>query len=228
MVPPARSANSKQGSKMAQSPARKSGHASPTRLRILRIAAQLFAERGFSGIGVNEIGEAAALGRGALYYHISSKEDLLYDIMTEYMGSLLLDGRAIAAAEPDPVLRVTKLSRALMGTIGEHLSELTVCFRELHALTAERRTAVARLHADYQALWADVIADGVKAGTFRNTSIIVQKGLLGMFFYSFLWIDPNGRQSPEDIGATFADIVLRALRPDEGLTAPRQPESFQP
>src|SRR5689334_19079676 len=80
--------------------------ASPTRQKVLQVAAGLFAERGFSGVGVNEIGEATGLGRGALYYHISSKEDLLYDITTAYMSELITDGAAIAAREPDPIERI--------------------------------------------------------------------------------------------------------------------------
>ena len=61
---------------------------SPTRLKVLQVAASLFADAATSGVGVNEIGIAAGLGRGALYYHISSKEDLLYDITTAHIPTL--------------------------------------------------------------------------------------------------------------------------------------------
>lgn len=183
-----------------------------TRTRVLQIAAGLFADRGYAAVGVNEIGEATGLGRGALYYHISSKEDLLYDITTAYMGDLITDGAAIAEAETDPVERIRALSRALMMTISEHLSEMTVCFRELHALTIERRRAVTGLHADYQKIWAVALADGVVKGTFRPVSSVMLKGLLGMYFYSFLWLDPRGPQNAAEIGDQFADVVLRAAR----------------
>ena len=196
---------------MAPQAQRRLGEASPTRNRVLQIAASLFAERGFSAVGVNEIGEATGLGRGALYYHISSKEDLLYDITTAYMTDLVKDARAILERESDPVARIRALSRALMGAIAQHLSEMTVCFREVHALTAERRLAVMGLHSDYQAVWATTIADGVKRGVFRKVSVVVLKGLLGMYFYSFLWLDPNGPSSAAQIGDAFADVVLRAI-----------------
>jgi AcrR family transcriptional regulator len=186
--------------------------ASPTRLKVLQVAASLFADRGYSGVGVNEIGAATGLGRGALYYHISSKEDLLYDITTAYMSNLIADGRAIAETETDPVERVKALSRALMMTIAEHLSEMTVCFRELHALTAERRRAVTGLHSDYQTLWAVALADGVTKGVFKPTPSVVLKGLLGMYFYSFLWLDPRGPQNAADIGNAFAEVVLNTVR----------------
>jgi AcrR family transcriptional regulator len=185
--------------------------ASPTRLKVLQVAASLFADRGYSGVGVNEIGEATGLGRGALYYHISSKEDLLYDITTAYMSDLIADGRTIAARESDPVARVRALSKALMVAISDHLSEMTVCFRELHALTAERRRAVTGLHSDYQAIWTTALADGVASGVFRPTPSVVLKGMLGMYFYSFLWLDPRGPQNAADIGAAFADVVLNTV-----------------
>jgi AcrR family transcriptional regulator len=185
---------------------------SPTRLKVLQVAANLFADRGFSGVGVSEIGEATGLGRGALYYHISSKEDLLYDITTSYMSDLIQDGRAIAEAETDPVERISALSRALMMTISEHLSEMTVCFRELHALTTERRRAVTGLHSDYQAIWSAALSDGVTKGVFKPTSSVVLKGLLGMYFYSFLWLTPRGPQNGADIGNAFADVVLNTVR----------------
>jgi AcrR family transcriptional regulator len=168
------------GQDMATQTQRKTGDASPTRNRVLQVAASLFADRGYSAVGVNEIGEATGLGRGALYYHISSKEDLLYDITSAYMTDLVTDARAILDGEPDAGACVRRLSRALMSAIANHLSEMTVCFRELHALTAERRLAVMGLHSDYQAIWAQCIARGIKSGQFRKVPVVVLKGLLGM------------------------------------------------
>jgi AcrR family transcriptional regulator len=117
---------------------RKSNEGSPTRNRVLQIAATLFADRGYSAVGVNEIGEATGLGRGALYYHISSKEDLLYDITTAYMTDLVDGAKQIVADESEGIPRIKKLSRALMGAIAAHLPEMTVCFREVHALSCGR------------------------------------------------------------------------------------------
>jgi len=196
---------------MAPQAQRKSNDASPTRNRVLQVAANLFADRGYSAVGVNEIGEATGLGRGALYYHITSKEDLLYDITTAYMTDLVAEANAILGRESGGVARVKALSRALMGAIAQHLSEMTVCFRELHALTSERRLAVMGLHSDYQAVWARCISDGIAEGVFRKIPVVVLKGLLGMYFYSFLWLDPAGPSSAEQIGDAFAEVVLRSV-----------------
>lgn len=186
----------------------------PQKERIRRITAKLFAEKGYQAVGVAEIGQAVGLGRGALYYHIGSKEDLLYDIVIRYITALVTAGNTILYEYSDPHERITQLSRYLMRTIAEHLSELTVCFREAEALTGERHDEVSRLHADYQEIWARAIKEGAEQGTFRELPPVALKGILGMYFYSFLWLNPNGRQSSDEIADVFADIVFRAADKD--------------
>ena len=88
---------------------------------------------------------------------------------------------------------------------------MTVCFRELHSLTTERRRAVTGLHTEYHAIWSTALSEGVATGVFVPTAKVVLKGLLGMYFHSFLWLDPRGVQNAADIGNTFADIVLNTV-----------------
>lgn len=187
--------------------------------RIRHIAAELFAAKGYNGVGVAEIGDATGLGRGALYHHIGSKEDLLYDIASRYIADLVESGRQIAAKYPDPIARIRQLSSHLMHAVGQHQAEMTVCFREVDTLSGEHHTNVSRLHAEYEQIWVDAVAAGVATGVFRKikTEKIAIKGLLGMYFYSFLWLDPNGRHSPGAIGDVFSDLFVRAFAAEKGL-----------
>lgn len=50
--------------------------AQANRQRIIEVAAELFRERGFDGIGVNDLMQAAGLTRGGFYGHFESKDDL--------------------------------------------------------------------------------------------------------------------------------------------------------
>ncbi len=176
-------------------------------------AARLFAEHGYSAVGVAELGEAVGLGKGALYHHISSKEDLLYDISSRYIRQLIEDGREINARELDPIERIKLLSRSMIGVVYDHRAEMTVCFREIHSLSGERHRNVSQLHQDYQQLWADTISMGVAHGKFRSIEKAAIKGLMGMFFYSFLWLKPDGAQTADEIGDIFSDLILHSLVP---------------
>ncbi|MBA2125188.1 TetR/AcrR family transcriptional regulator [Hyphomicrobium methylovorum] len=170
----------------------------------------MFATRGYRAVGVAEIGEAVGLGRGALYYHISSKEDLLFSIVVRYIEDLVAAGRDSLESEPDPRKRIYLLSRKLMATIFANLPEMTVCFREADCLTGQRHRIVSDLHQAYQDIWMNTFREGEKKGLFRPLPTVAIKGMLGMYFYSFLWLKPSGRRSSREIADIFADMALAA------------------
>lgn len=176
--------------------------------RIQKIAAELFATRGYRAVGVAEIGEAVGLGRGALYYHISSKEELLFSIVVRYIEDLVLNGRSVLESEPDPRKRIVLLSRQLMKCIYTNLPEMTVCFREVDCLTGQRHRVVSELHKAYQDIWSATLREGEKKKMFRPLPEVAIKGILGMYFYSFLWLKPGGKKSSNDIADIFAEMTL--------------------
>ncbi|WP_439543472.1 TetR/AcrR family transcriptional regulator [Hyphomicrobium sp.] len=183
--------------------------------RIKKIAAELFATRGYRAVGVAEIGEAVKLGRGALYYHISSKEDLLFSIVVRYIENLVVSGREALENEPDPAKRIYILSRQLMSTIFANLHEMTVCFREADCLTGHRHKVVSELHQSYQDIWEATLRDGERKKVFRSLDTVAIKGILGMYFYSFLWLKPGGKRSSNDIADVFAEmtVAIAELKP---------------
>tara|TARA_Y100000589_G_C26958785_1_gene549693 strand:- start:29 stop:610 length:582 start_codon:yes stop_codon:yes gene_type:complete len=179
--------------------------------KITKVAASLFAQKGYNGVGVAEIGAASGFGRGTLYHHIESKEDLLHEIASQYISDLVQSGHRIAIEYPDPIQRLRALSRHLMAVISNSLAEIVVCFREVQSLTGSRHHDVMCMHAEYQQIWSKTIEECVQQNVFREVDKIAVKGLLGMYFYSCLWLKPDGLQSPEDIGDVFSDLVIRSL-----------------
>jgi TetR/AcrR family transcriptional repressor of nem operon len=62
--------------------------------RIVKVAADLFRERGVNGIGLAELMESAQLTHGGFYRHFSSRDDLV----AEAVERALADGSAVATA----------------------------------------------------------------------------------------------------------------------------------
>ena len=52
-----------------------------TRARILDIAAELFATKGYAGTSIRDISEALGVTKAALYYHFTSKEEILTEML---------------------------------------------------------------------------------------------------------------------------------------------------
>lgn len=71
--------------------------AAQTRERLLRAAADVFAERGYDGTRVADIAAAAGVSNGAMYAHFGSKAELLAGALRAHGRRLLAD---LLAADP--------------------------------------------------------------------------------------------------------------------------------
>lgn len=158
------------------------------------------------------MGETVGLGRGALYHHIGSKEDLLYEISMEHVINLLRTGKEILARDLSAEEKLRLLARSLMLTIADNLPELTVFFADARDLRGRRRREVWQKREDFEALWTAILEQGEQEGKFQHVDPLLVKGILGMFNYSYLWLRPHGRK-PEEIADTFSDVVIRGLNP---------------
>jgi AcrR family transcriptional regulator len=180
--------------------------------RILQAATELFAVNGFHGTGVAEIGARAGLGRGALYHHITNKQKILYEVLSVCADDEMLDyADAVADADVPADEKLRSLSRQLMRAIANHRLEWTVFFREFAALEGEYRTDVQRRRAHYERLWNTVIDEGRATGVFRQVDPVVVNGVLGMYNYAYLWLEPGGRLAPEEIADAFCNVLLNGL-----------------
>ncbi|WP_233578745.1 TetR/AcrR family transcriptional regulator [Tautonia sociabilis] len=80
--------------------------ASDAAREILRVAARLFAARGYDATSVREIVEAAGVTKPTLYYHFGNKEGLAQALLTVPMRRLIDEQRAILDRPGDPVSRL--------------------------------------------------------------------------------------------------------------------------
>ena len=178
------------------------------RERILKIAARVFAEKGFDATGVAELGDAVGLGRGSLYHYIGSKQELLYEISVRYVEQLVAYAEGLLDAPQPADLRLRNLSRQLMTVIWDYLPEITVFFRDFGALSDERRDEINAIRQRFDdAVW-NLLQQGVEEGIFVPVSRITVKAFLGMHNYSYLWLQTSGPLTPQEIADHFCDIFL--------------------
>lgn len=76
--------------------------ADETRRALLRVARELFAERGYAGVGTEEIVARAGLTRGALYHHFQGKRDLFRAVHEQLEEELVAEIAAGLAGVTDP------------------------------------------------------------------------------------------------------------------------------
>ncbi|MFJ6011728.1 TetR/AcrR family transcriptional regulator [Streptomyces sp. NPDC092952] len=135
----------------------------PTRReQILKEAARLFAERGFHGVGVDEIGAAVGISGPGLYRHFPGKDAMLAELLVGISERLLAGGRlrvaedaAAGAGSPRALL-----DALIEGHIDFALDDrplITLHDRELDRLREADRKRVRQLQRQYVEVWVEVV-----------------------------------------------------------------------
>lgn len=124
------------------------------RQQILDIAGDLFAERGFHGVSVAELGAACGISGPALYKHFPSKDAVLAEMLVSISERLLAEGTARVQASPDARTALEGLVEWHIEFSLSHRALIVVQDRDWSSLPPEARERVRDLQRAYVDVWA--------------------------------------------------------------------------
>jgi AcrR family transcriptional regulator len=184
-----------------------------SRTDVVEAAGRLFAERGYHGTSMRDLGKALGLHGSSLYSHVDSKEALLVDVVRRG-AELFQDAADEAVSRTDnPLERLKALVAGHVGVILDHLDEARTFLNEARALDAAYRAEVVAARDRYEAVFRAAIADGVESGDLRPD---VDPRSAGIFVLSILnsidrWYRPNGAFDPEQLTRVVMEFVLGGI-----------------
>jgi len=189
------------------------------REEIIDAAVQLFHRQGYANTSMQDIANAVGLLKGSLYYHIASKEDLLFEIHERFMNVLIAKAEAREdVADLTARQRLAGLIVDLLELVRDYRSYVVVFFRDRHAMTGPRWGAIHEKREAYEKFVRRIIQQGQQDGTFRSDldEKIVTFGLFGMCNWTYMWLNPNGRRSAAEVARNLSTLFL------DGLTTPKR------
>lgn len=125
---------------------------------ILHEAAALFAERGFSGVSLEDIGGAVGVSGPALYRHFANKQALLGAILLEVSERLLAGGQAVLAAHERATDRLDAIIAFHVEFALQDADVIRVQDRDLASLNDDDRHTVRRLQREYVEVWIGILS----------------------------------------------------------------------
>ena len=179
---------------------------------IVDTSAQVFARRGYHATGIAELCEVNGFGKGAFYYYIGSKEELLAAIHDRVMDEVMLGADRVAEAGGSPSAQLEMLGTELLDVIHRYPDHVWVFLHEFPALTAERAEQFRTRRREYERRIEAVLRAGVDSGEFRDVDPwLTARAWLGMHNYTYLWLKAGGRVSARDVAKPFADIFIHGI-----------------
>jgi AcrR family transcriptional regulator len=188
-----------------------------TRDRILDAAEALFARRGFSGVGMREVAEAAGLGKSSLFHHFKTKVELYAAVVGRILDLIELRLMRTLAQGGPPLERFDRWLDTLIDTLAEHPAAPRLLLRSLFEdddLTGEspEERAVEKVIERLFAAASNLLREGMESGLFRMASIPhTLQSLVGLTVYHFA----SGEFGEELVGQSLFEPAQVRRRKDE-------------
>ena len=183
-----------------------------TRERILRAAAALFREQGFSQASMRDLADRVGIHKSSLYHHFPSKQALLAEILE------IAVERSYPALE-DIAESGAPAAQRLRQAVANHVTEL-VADQDSVACFVEEGRYLDRRHMDlyigkrdrYEGHFRRIIADGIRSGEFRQVNErLAGLAILGMCNAMARWWRPDGELGPKEIAVAFGDLAVQSV-----------------
>jgi AcrR family transcriptional regulator len=199
--------------------------------RIRAAALRIFAERGYHATSVRDITRACGVVPAALYNHFPSKADLLQDLILQGHAELnTLVEHAVQTSGSAPGQRLREVTRGLARFHAEHTALATLSNREFRALPDPHRDVIIQQRRRVRAIVEDILADGVRDGTFHLPEVdgapaltLTAMSILNSLVHIADWYRPGRELSPRQIGDFYAEwAAASAGTRHEAATEPGQ------
>lgn len=188
------------------------------RTELIRVAADVFREKGFAAASLNHIADKFGTDRASLYYYIASKDELFQECITQTVMLNLARAEAIVAQGISPAETLHQLIAVLVNSQVEHYPYLFVYMQENMGRVTNSEaewamTMVSNTHR-LERIFLDTIADGVTDGSFRSdlSVTLMANSIFGMTQWTHRWWVPGSSlHGADDLIDVFAAVFMTGV-----------------
>jgi TetR/AcrR family transcriptional regulator, cholesterol catabolism regulator len=199
--------------------------AAAVRRQVLDTAARLFREEGYSAVSLRGIAAACGMQAGSLYYHFTSKDEIVSEVLRLGVEHVYRAVREAVEALPRdaPALHVvgvaTETHLRVLLELQDYTSANIRIFGQVPVAVRDRHVA---LRDEYEAFWARLLRRVVPPPTGRGRHLaVVRFFLIGAMNGTLEWYRPDG-ESIASLARTLTRILLF------GLSGPPAGETLGP
>ena len=187
---------------------------SKRRDELLKIAAELFATKGFKNTTVRDIADAAGILSGSLYHHFDSKESMVDELLDTFQQELFAEYDEILAGDRTPRAKLDAVVRASFAAIDRHHSEVAIFQNDAGYLAGfERFGYLTERNDRFHNLWTGLLQEAVDAGELRADLDIelVYRFLRDTVWVAVTWYRPGGALSADEVASQYLSILFEGI-----------------
>jgi AcrR family transcriptional regulator len=173
-------------------------------------ALELFAQRGYRATGIREIARALELGPTSVYSHISSKQDLLRDIVVETCRALAAEQQDAISVVDDPVEQLRRAVEAHVRYVTRFQRHALVTTTEFMEVEEPALSEVLEQRHVIQQTIQGLIERGRDIGVFRvEEPKVASFAIIEMCEGVARWFRRSGELSESRIAHLYGEFAVR-------------------
>ena len=179
---------------------------------LLRVAVELFNERGYDGTSMEDLGRKLGITKSAIYHHVSSKDELLRLAVDRALDGLFAEVAKLDEVEGRAVDKLEQLVRGSVHVLVERLPYVTLLLR-VRGNTQVERDALAR-RREFDQIVTGLAEQAISEGDIRPISdrSTVARLLFGMVNSIIEWYRPGGPADADELAEMLVDMAFHGLR----------------
>lgn len=190
------------------------------RMQIMTTAAAVFAKDGVDRASMASIAKACGVSKANIYHYHRSKEDLLFDLLSEHLADLR--DRVISIDQPKAApkdrfeMAVKEILSAYQGADNHHRIQM----QSLSMLADEKQKVLRGLQRDLVRHVSGIVQD-LAPLRFTDKSVLrsTTMSVFGMLNWYFMWNTGAGSNARRAYAHLVSDLVLNGIQEDAQVPA---------
>ncbi|WP_242454541.1 TetR/AcrR family transcriptional regulator [Bailinhaonella thermotolerans] len=198
-----------------------SGLASERRDHLVKLAAEIFARKGFQATTVREIAQEAGILSGSLYHHFDSKETIVDEVLSQFLEDLIARYRAALESDADARTVLSEMIRIGFGTLEPHRAAITVMQNDWNYLRQwPRFDYLVKAEDEVEQMWVGQIKRGQADGLFREDvdPKLTYRMIRDTIWVAVRWFRPGGRLNTDGLAEHYITMLFDGLAKGERTT----------
>ncbi|RLB07569.1 MAG: hypothetical protein DRG50_02405 [Deltaproteobacteria bacterium] len=192
-------------------------------ISIAKIAAKLFSTRGYLETSMDEIAAAAKISKGGIYHYFTSKVEILYFILNNYMDLVLGDLEEELKGVEGDFAKIKYIISRHIDLYVRNVYEAKTLLHEAHNLPPKSFKIIAEKERRYYQIVAGVLQSCLGASVEKDKVTAVAFTLFGMCNWIYSWYNSKGPVTPQQLSKIIFGIFTNGvsnLQDDGGRSYP--------
>lgn len=185
------------------------------RENILNEAKKLFWAKGYDRTGVRNICKACGFRQSNLYNYFSTKEEILYEIISNELKRLIANIEHLEHDIKTNPIEQLKLfiENHVYHEVGPGREERLTFETEMRHMSEPYRGEIIELRKTYDRILGRIIQRGIDTGVFAQVDeTVANYAISSIIVRTRLWYSPTGRLSPKELSDKIFEFVLNGLK----------------